>query len=114
MHSLLIFAPKFGYRARIHLLLEALMKKQVRLHTAIDRGVLLRKKKYIANINKVHMHRRLTATSSIPLHKQTKLGGGERGEGRGEFDTGSQLSFTNTQKSFYSVVQITKEKLQNE
>ena len=59
------------------------MKKQVRLHTAIDRGVLLRKKKNIANINKVHMHRRLTATSSIPLHKQTKLGGGERGEGRG-------------------------------
>ena len=94
------------------MLLEALMKKQVRLHTAIDRGVLLRKKKYIANINKVHMHRRLTATSSIPLHKQTKLGRGERGEG--EFDTGSQLLFTNTQKRFYTVVQISKEKLKDE
>ena len=56
------------------------------------------------------MHRRLTATSSIPLHEQTKLGGGDRGEG--EFDTGSQLLFTNTQKSFYTVVQISKEKLQ--
>ena len=74
------------------------MKKQVRLHTAIDRGVLLRKKKYIANINMVHVHSRLTETSSFPLHKQTKLGGGERGEG--EFATGSQLLFTNTQKSF--------------
>ena len=35
-----------GYRARIHLLLEALTKKQVRLHTAIDKGVLLHEKKY--------------------------------------------------------------------
>lgn len=34
----------FGYRARIHLLLEALTKKQVRLQTAIDRGVLIREK----------------------------------------------------------------------
>ena len=30
----------FGYRALINLLLEALTKKEVRLHTAMDSGVL--------------------------------------------------------------------------